>query len=92
LPATFPSLLDALHVQGVQASLIYLVASSELVGPIFMQVATGISGSGLAMLPNCLFMDVMGCHCHCCSLCLFSMPSHVLGGMLLLNGLLGYIL
>jgi len=88
----FPSLLDALHVQGVQASLICLAASSELAGPIFMQVVAGVSSSGPVMLPNCLFLDVMGYHCHCYSLCLFSMPPPVLGGMLLLNGLLGYIL
>jgi hypothetical protein len=35
---SFSCLLDALHVQGVQASLTCLAASSELAGPIFMQV------------------------------------------------------
>jgi hypothetical protein len=37
-----------------------LAALSELVGPIFMQVAAGVSSSGL----------IMGYHCHCCSFCL----------------------
>jgi hypothetical protein len=56
LPEAFPSLLDALHIQGVQASLICLAASSELDGPIFMQVAAGVSGSGPAMI------HISGCH------------------------------
>jgi hypothetical protein len=76
---SFSSLLDALHVQGVQASLICLAASSELAGPIFMQVVAGVSGSGLAMLLNCLFLDVMGCHYHYYSLCLFTMSPLLFG-------------
>uniref|UniRef100_B9I162 Uncharacterized protein n=1 Tax=Populus trichocarpa TaxID=3694 RepID=B9I162_POPTR len=64
---------------GVQASLICLAASFELAGPIFMQVVAGVSGSGLAMLLNCLFLDVMGCHYHYYSLCLFTMPPLLFG-------------
>jgi hypothetical protein len=44
-----------------------------------MQVVAGVSGSGLVMLPNCLFLDIMGCHCHCYSFCLFLMPSILFG-------------
>ena len=46
-----------------------LAALSELAGPIFMQVAAGVSSSGL----------VMGCHCHCCSFCLLPMPTLLFG-------------
>jgi len=31
------------------------------------------------MLPNCLFLDVMGCHFHCCSFCLVSVPPLLFG-------------
>jgi len=46
-----------------------LAALSELAGPIFMQVAAGVSSYGL----------VMGCHCHCCSFCLLPMPTLLFG-------------